>query len=260
MGLMLNVVLFVLLLLSSTLCAKHKVVIGVDHAPPYSYVEDDGQIKGLIVDIIRAMPVAQELEIETVACPFSRCVKMIAQGEIDIMGGLINTKERQKVMAFVEPPYMVLESSFVFYKQASSSLEVNNYEDLYNKRIAVIRSGVFFPRFDEDRELNKVPVNTEKIAIDLLLKDRVDLVIAVEETADHSMSILNQPSHQLEKVRYRFTKKIYGNMAMSLKFSNSSAGHKIRQGMEILANSHRLSMLVAPYNLPPIPSDLVSHP
>ncbi|WMN58973.1 transporter substrate-binding domain-containing protein [Pseudoalteromonas xiamenensis] len=252
-----RIVLLSLLLFIAPSFAKSTILVGVDHAPPYSRIDDDGNIQGLILDILYALPQSAEYDIQPIACPFSRCVRMLSQGEIDIMGGLINTKERQKIMSFVEPPYMVLQSSFVFYKRADSELVVENYDDLYNKRIAVMRGGVFFPRFDEDRELNKVSVNTEKVAIDLLLKNRVDLVIAVEETADHSMSILNQPSHQLKKVDFRYTQKIYGNMAMSLKFAHSYAGLRVRDGMMSLALSNQLSQLVAPYQLPPIPLEII---
>lgn len=252
-----KIVLMALFLFVFPVFAKQTILVGVDHAPPYSSVEDDGSSSGLILDLINALPDASEFVIQPVACPFSRCVRMLAQGEIDVMGGLIETQERQRVMSFVKPPYMVLQSSFVFYKRSDRALRIESYSDLYNKRIAVMRGGVYFPRFDEDRELNKVLVTSEKTAIDLLLKDRVDLVIAVEETADHSMSILNQPSHQLEKVDYRFTQEIYGNMALSLKFANSQSGQKVREGMLHLAKSNQLSQLVASYQLPPIPAHLI---
>lgn len=251
-----KIVLMALCLFAIPCIAKQTILVGVDHAPPYSRVEDDGSSSGLILDLINALPSASEFIVQPVACPFSRCVRMLSQGEIDVMGGLIDTKERGRVMAFVKPPYMVLQSSFVFYKRADKPLHVVSYDDLYNKRIAVMRSAAYFPRFDEDRDLNKVIVNSEKIAIDLLLKDRVDLVIAVEETADHAMSFLNQPSHQLEKVDFRFTQEIYGNMALSLKFASTQAGQKVKQGMMQLAESNQLSQLVAPYQLPPIPKHL----
>ncbi|MFC3034332.1 substrate-binding periplasmic protein [Pseudoalteromonas fenneropenaei] len=240
--------------------AKQVIMVGVDHAPPYSYIENEQVKSGLVLDILRAMPELADYQLAPVACPIPRCLKMLAQGEIDAMGGLVATPERRQIMAFVEPPYMVLESSYVFYKRADNDLSVTRYEDLYNKRIAVIRGGAFFPRFDEDKKINRVLINDEKTAIDLLLKERVDLVIAVEETADHAMSILNQPSYQLAKVAFRHTQTIYGNLALSRQFSSSHGGDLVRSGMAALHHSNRLSLLVAPYQLPAIPKKLQSLP
>ena len=49
--------------------------------------------------------------------------------------------------------------------------------------------------------------------MDMLLKDRVDIVIAIEETADHALKFLNQDSHKLQKMNYRHTDKILGYAA-----------------------------------------------
>ncbi|OHU94678.1 ABC transporter substrate-binding protein [Pseudoalteromonas byunsanensis] len=237
--------------------AEHQMIhVAVDHAPPYSKVGSDGDSSGLILDITRAA-VADKYHIRPVPCPLSRCIRMLEQGDVDIVGGLIKTPQREANMVFVEPPYMALSSSFVFYAKKGSNMTVNRFEDLYDKRIAVMRGAAFFERFDKDSKLSKVEVTSEQVAFDLVLKDRVDLAIAVEDTAEVAMKVLKQPISQLEKMDYRFTNVIYGYMAISKDFAQSEAAQHLRDAIMEMAKSKQLDKIITPYALPPIPEHLL---
>ena len=225
---------FFLLLFARFSWADHTIHIAVDHAPPYSYIDQQGESQGLIIDIVSELlkESHQNYKIKPIPCPFSRCVRMLAQGQVDVMGGLIKTNRRAQTMAFVQPPYMVLSSSFVFYANKNSNIE-------------------------EDKTLNRVQVNSEHVAFDLLLKGRVDLVLSVEETAEVAMRTLNQPFDQLKKVNYRHNNNIYGHMAFSQRFAKTKLAVNLQRKMIKLAKSGELNKLVAPYQLPAIPSALI---
>ncbi len=244
-----------LLLLSSCFAfatSFERVVVAVDHAPPYGMVSEDGKVSGAIVDIMREMQRSLPLKLEYVACPFSRCLKMLKQNELDVMGGLIRTAAREHNMQFLTPPYMMLSSSFVFYALSENNLIVNQYQDLIGKRIAVMRGAAHFPRFDNDDALIKIPVISEKNAFELLLKNRVDLVIAVEKTADHSSMVLQRPTKDIVKMPYRFEDVIYGHIALSKQFAASELAEQIQQHLNTLVLNGRLTGLVKGYNLPPV--------
>ncbi|NHH90696.1 hypothetical protein IMPJCBKJ_03296 [Pseudoalteromonas sp. MB47] len=229
-----------------------KVLVAVDHAPPYGMISDDGKVSGAIVDIMREMQPSLPIKFEYVACPFSRCLKMLEQNELDVMGGLIRTEAREQKMQFLTPPYMMLSSSFVFYAKADSELKINNYQDLVGKRIAVMRGAAHFPRFDTDKTLTKIEALSEHNAFEMLLKNRVDLVIAVEETADHASVFLQRPSQEIVKMPYRYKDVIYGHIALSKQFASSSLAEKIQERLNTLVLNGRLTELVKSYNLPPV--------
>ena len=229
-----------------------KVLMAVDHAPPYGMISDDGKVSGAIVDIMREMQPSLPIKFEYVACPFSRCLKMLEQNELDVMGGLIRTEAREQKMQFLTPPYMMLSSSFVFYAKADSELKINNYQDLVGKRIAVMRGAAHFPRFDTDKTLTKIEALSEHNAFEMLLKNRVDLVIAVEETADHASVFLQRPSQEIVKMPYRYKDVIYGHIALSKQFASSSLAEKIQERLNTLVLNGRLTELVKSYNLPPV--------
>ncbi len=229
-----------------------KVLVAVDHAPPYGMISDDGKVSGAIVDIMREMQPSLPIKFEYVACPFSRCLKMLEQNELDVMGGLIRTEAREQKMQFLTPPYMMLSSSFVFYAKADSELKINNYQDLVGKRIAVMRGAAHFPSFDTDKTLTKIEALSEHNAFEMLLKNRVDLVIAVEETADHASVFLQRPSQEIVKMPYRYKDVIYGHIALSKQFASSSLAEKIQERLNTLVLNGRLTELVKSYNLPPV--------
>jgi polar amino acid transport system substrate-binding protein len=237
-----------------SVAATQRISVAIDHAPPYSYAQGEERPRGLLIDILKRVSKEVDFSLQIIPCPFSRCLRMLKDNKVDIMGGLIRTKERENELAFFEPAYMVLNSSFVFYGLHNKNIQLENYEDLYEKRVAVMRGGVYFERFDKDKRLTKVQVPSEQVAMDLLLKDRVDVVVAVEATADHALDVLNQPSYKLRKLAYRHTEQILGHMAASKKFAKDPLYEKIQNKVKELYFSGELDYIVARYSLPPIPS------
>jgi len=237
----------------SVVSAHHsQIVLAINHAPPYTFVDTNQQASGVILDIMRRLEADLGFELEVVSCPFPRCLKLAQEGKVDVVGGLIKTEERNKYLDFIEPAYMELNSSFVFYALKNKGLVVNRYEQLIGKRIAVVRKAAHFERFDTDITLNKIMVPSEKVAMDMLLKDRVDIVIGVEDTADHALQFLNQASHKLQKLNYRHTDKILGYAAFSRKYHDLFILNRIKQKMRSFQKNGVLTELVKPYNLPPI--------
>ncbi|WP_170940680.1 transporter substrate-binding domain-containing protein [Pseudoalteromonas sp. NBT06-2] len=248
-------ILFILLFILgvSVSWAHHpQIILAINHAPPYTFVDSKQQASGLILDIMRRIESDLGFELKVVSCPFPRCLKLAKEGKVDMLGGLIKTEERNKYLDFIEPAYMELNSSFVFYALKDKGLIVNEYKQLMGKRIAVKRKAAHFKRFDKDTSLNKVIVSSEKVAMDMLLKGRVDIVIAIEETADHALKFLNQASHKLQKLNYRHTDNILGYAAFSRKYHNLFILNRIKQKMRYFQKNGVLTALVKPYNLPPI--------
>ncbi len=239
-------------LLSLPLQAQTRLVVALDHSPPYSMVENGERPRGLVLDILSKITKDMPLSIQVVPCTFSRCLRMVTNGEADVISGLLKTPARLQLLDFISPAYMQLDSSFAFYTAKNSNLSIKRYDDLYQKRIAVIQGGAYFTQFDTDSMLDKVMLRSEKTAFDMLLKGRVDVVIAVEETADKAMQSLSQPIHLLKKADFKHTGKIQGYLAISKQTSHPELVATIRQKMAEMAQDGTLNSLLAKYDLPPI--------
>ena len=231
-----------------------RVTLGIFHSPPYSYVDNTTRPNGLLIEVLDMMAAELDFSLQIIPCPFTRCLKMVKEGKVDVLGELIDTPERAEDFDFLRPAYMVLHSSFVFYALNNSNISVQNYEELVDKRIAVMRGAAYFSKFDNDPMLNKVEVDTERIVVEMLLKGRVDLAISVEVTADQRMGILNQPSARLKKLEYRYTDEIMGHVVISKQFAQTSLADKFKATYKRLAEEGKFDEILKRYHLPAIRS------
>ena len=54
---------------------------------------------------------------------------------------------------------------------------INTYDDFKNKLIGVSRGALYFPKFDNDVDLDKIEIQNVRIGFSLLLKSRIDLIM-----------------------------------------------------------------------------------
>ena len=76
--------------------------------------------------------------------------------------------------------------------------------------------------------------------------------LAVEQTADHSLSVLNQPSHRLKKLTYRHDEPILGYAVASKRSEKQKLIEQVQVALLNLAKSGELSQIVDLYDLPPV--------
>ena len=60
---------------------------------------------------------------------------------------------------------------------SKEGITITKYDDLKGKIIGISRGTSYFPRFDNDNELKKITMQSDRIGFSLLLKNRVDLIL-----------------------------------------------------------------------------------
>lgn len=209
--------------------------LGMYHSPPYYHTENVAAPSGLSLDLLT--PVAKKLgfRLEVVPCPFPRCLKMAAQGELDIVAGLINNQQRRQFLHFLSPPMMQFNSAFVFYSKAGQALKLEKLDDLQGRSVAVLRDGVYFPAFDDASHFTRVPVNSEVIALELVAIGRVDYAITVEKTALKSLQGAGLDVAVLQRQPYLHQQHINGYLAFSRKSAHFAMAAEIETVLQQLA-------------------------
>jgi len=86
-------------------------------------------------------------------CPWKRCLLMMESGDLDMLGSLFKTQEREKGMFYVEPPYV--SEMVAFYFQKSLGSQLTEYKDLKGLTIGVTIGQKYFEPFDSDSALDK---------------------------------------------------------------------------------------------------------
>ena len=145
--------------------------VPISDAPPFLIITDKAE-KGINYDIQNYIANQMAWDIKTIECPFKRCVSMLRRGEIDMMGLLYRTPEREKYLYYIDPPYHT--EHITFYFLAGKGKELQSYEDLSKFRIGTITGVKYFQRFDIDNHLRKFPVTTEKQRFKMLMTGRID--------------------------------------------------------------------------------------
>lgn len=169
------------------------IKIAVNNAPPYRIVSEN-QFNGIYIKI--AEKIFENIEgykYEFVDVPFKRALEMMKEGNVDMMLGPNKTKEREGYMFFFET-YLPADSK-VFLIRIESN-EIEKYEDLYNKRVSVLRGANYFEPFNSDENIKKEYVNNYVQALKKLEYNRTDVVIIPEKQADY----------YLEKENYKIKK------------------------------------------------------
>jgi polar amino acid transport system substrate-binding protein len=129
------------------------------------------------VDIFEEIAERLGWEVHYREAPFRRVLRMVQQGEVDVMLGPLETEERSELIEFVAPAFPP-ERRLFFYLNKEHRIE--RYADLYGRAIGVLEGASYFPRFDDDEDLLKEPAPRYENLMLMLQKGRVDVVIAPE--------------------------------------------------------------------------------
>ena len=152
------------------------ITVGANHAPPYRILQG-GEKTGLYVEIFEEIAERLGWEVHYREAPFRRVLRMVQQGEVDVMLGPLETEERAELMEFVAPAFPP-ERRLFFY--LNKEYRIERYADLYGRAIGVLEGASYFPRFDDDEDLLKEPAPRYENLMLMLQKGRVDVVIAPE--------------------------------------------------------------------------------
>lgn len=178
--------LFLLVPLASAAEDKLGVTVGINHAPPYRVVTDDG-VTGLYVDIFNEMADRMGWKVRYVEAPFRRVLRMMEEGEVDVMLGPLQTSEREAIMAFVAPVFPSERKLFFYHRDEN---RITEYEDLYGMTIGVLAGGSYSEPFDNDEALTKEPIARYENLMRMLEMGRVDVVVAPELVGRYTVNQL----------------------------------------------------------------------
>jgi polar amino acid transport system substrate-binding protein len=155
---------------------------------PYSFKGADGVIRGLNVDIARA--VLQELgcEVKFVEMPWARALIELEQGRLDVLPGSLRKPEREIFARFSRPINRSPNVLFVG-KSASKNFAIKQLADVIGTdfRLGIQINVSYGSAFDllmrnPDFRSRLTPLTLRRGAWKMLERDRLDGVIADEVT------------------------------------------------------------------------------
>lgn len=145
--------------------------------PPYAYLEN-GQLKGIHVDIVKAVMAQSGVKYSITTFPWARVVRTTNEASVDFSFPWVGKPERFKKYLMVGP---IHEGRTVFAVKKSSSITYNNLQDISGLTVGTVRDYSYSTEFDNATNFKKDNAAKDNInIIKKLTNGRVDLIIGDE--------------------------------------------------------------------------------
>lgn len=171
------------LLLLSHGAAAQKLRLVADGWPPFT---DATLVNGgLATDIVSTALARAGYASEFDQVPWARAMLGISEGRYDVLINAWYSEERTRVGVF-SAEYMLNRIRFI--KRRDAPIQFNDLQQLHTYPIAVVRGYAYSRAFDEDLQMQKVPVHNFAMAVRMLAADRVKLTLEDEYVARYYLS------------------------------------------------------------------------
>jgi len=234
---------------ASNAVANRVLRLGLYHYPPFYFTEQVIEPYGLAKDLLTPVTKAFNVTLEIIPCPFARCLKMLTDGDIDVMPGLIKTPQRTEHIHFLQPAMMEFASSFAFYSHRALKTPIRQFSDLHNLTIAVMRDAAYFPQFDQ-ATLRKVAVPSESDALYLVQQQHADVAVMVEGTAAGAFAHAGLTMDDLVRQPYAVDQQILGYLGLSKASPWFAKAPQIEQQLQLLYRQGWYERLWLHYQVP----------
>ena len=171
---------FGLFLAAAAAAQPARLVMVTEVWPPYR-MDDPASasgFSGIDVDLMAALEARLGLPIEIKRVPWARALEMMRAGQADLITGIAWTAERATYMTYVPTSYSSVRP--MFYAPRGKGAAVKSYDDLYGKGIGMSTHSSYFPRFDADGALDKIPLSTEEQILQMLSLGRLGLAVGTD--------------------------------------------------------------------------------
>ncbi|WP_460097715.1 substrate-binding periplasmic protein [Pseudomonas sp. S3_C01] len=171
-----------LLLLSYEACAQ-KLRLVADGWPPFT---DSTLINGgLATDIVSTALARAGYASDFEQVPWARAMLGIGEGRYDVLVNAWYSEERTHIGQF-SAEYLLNRVRFI--KRKDEAIQFDSLQQLRAYPIAVVRGYAYSKDFDEDPQMQKVPVHNFAMAVRMLAADRVKLTLEDEYVARYYLA------------------------------------------------------------------------
>lgn len=149
-----------------------------DEWPPYS--SKNIKTGGLSNEIITAAFKNQGYSVSFDIVPWARAIRTIDNGSVDFISNLVYSEKRAKKYIYSNS---YITNRLVFVKKNGDNFEFNDYEDLSNKKIGIVRGYFYTEKLTKATNFKKIEAKDFKTNLKKLLYKRIDLAIDDEKAA-----------------------------------------------------------------------------
>ncbi len=192
-GYMLKVLLFIGLWLPFGVLAKQPLVITNSIAwKPYSYLDEDGQPKGLLIDYWREWGRVNQTPIEFLLLDWNDSLLAVQQGKADVHAGLLYSKQRAEYLLFGAQIIPLSASLFIRSNQVADGFELMEQGQI---QLGVVKGG-FEASFAQEQypHANLLAFNNNSLMLASALNGELDVFISDHQVANFYLNSQHDPT------------------------------------------------------------------
>ena len=171
--------------LCSSLLLGQDIIYFDKSNPPFMY--QNGEAVGLYPSIVKEIYRRLNQNVVCVSVPWIRALTEVKKSPVGI-GGLYKNSEREQFLDFTIPLY---QEKLVIYYLKTTKIKINTLQDLYGKKVGVIRGWSYGDYFDSTvKNGNFITEETTSDILNMkkLINKRLDVVIAIVNSGDKAVS------------------------------------------------------------------------
>ncbi len=227
-----GLVLLSAMLVGPALATDQRILVGGDHNyPPYEFLDGSGQPAGFNVELTRAVAEIMGLNVLIRLGNWGDMRQLLAEGEVDILQGMVSTPERQDEVDFSTPHAKVYQSIWV-----RSGSNIKELDDLVGKHVIVMRNAVMHDFMLQHPELNATvtPVNTLEDALRKLSAGEADASLVAKLPGEYLL-----PKIDLRNIRPIAKPLLAQDYGYAVKKGNAELLARFNEGLALLKKSGR---------------------
>ncbi|WP_229683069.1 basic amino acid ABC transporter substrate-binding protein [Virgibacillus oceani] len=216
--------------------SKQKLVVGTDATyAPMEYMDKDGNIVGIDIEIVDAIARALDVEVEYKNIGWEPLFPAVDNGEVDFaVSSITITDERKESFDFTDPYYVA--NQVILVPEGS---DTTGFEDLKEKKVSVqinTTGHVAVKELLGNTSSDIVATETMPLAINELLNGNADA--SVGDNSVVNAYIKNNPDVELKIIEDdSFEKEYYGLM---VKKGNTEIIDLLNEGIQKIKDSGKL--------------------
>lgn len=177
--------------------AEPQLVWCLDHFSRFHHYEDTPEPYGPSVDLMQELAKRAGFKLHfTPRTPTARCLRMMAEGKVDLMSNLKYSDERNSNMFMLPYNKTVPESLFLRY---NDSRIIDTEAQLQHLTLVSIRSYLYSPSvmaFLQQHPRQAVTVDSIEAGLEMLLRGRVDALISPTVSTSDAINTTSSYRHR----------------------------------------------------------------
>lgn len=175
-----------------------KIVAEDDWAPYSAYNAIKSGPEGYAVDIVREAFKTQNIDVEFVVLPFSRCLDAVKTGAM--VGCFDETMTQTNKDLYYWHPTPLFDEELSIFGLEETPVKPLELKDLEGKSVGYTIGYTYPPEFSQNHNIKKYGINSEKNLIPMLVAGRFDYILLDGLASIYKLNQVPQLKDKLHKV------------------------------------------------------------